>query len=188
MRHVGGEKYFHIVTDPEDVPIEDPSTGRQKNPPPEEDTEPEENVLNDTRTDQEIMPVSDTDSEVSEPPTVTATKERHEPKRYVTVKKGPGSSQYLCADFVIKKNKRNTAFKLKNLVDDMTYSLSRSQWLPEASLGSQPYVICREGQSFLWGVKTVCLDEGKEGKVTYTENRRENYDNRLFILEHGRKT
>ena len=37
---------------------------------------------------------------------------------------------------VVRKHKDHSAFKLKNPQDDMTYSLSRSQWLPEASLQS----------------------------------------------------
>lgn len=166
VRNIGGEKYFHIVTDPEDVP-----TGQKTDPSTVE-------TSHDTEL-QEVL--DDTSNNIQE------SEERYEPKRYVTVEKGPPES--LCADFVIKKKKRNTAFKLKNLVDDVTYPLSRSQWLPESSLGSQPYVICREGQSFHWGMKTVYLDKDKD-QVTYTEKNREekNYDSRLFILEHGRVT
>ena len=188
MRHVGREKYFHIVTDPEDVPIADPPTSST-----EEDTEPKDGTSNNVPvTDPKDVPVgrendtpTTTDSKAQNFSTaeVTATKKRYEPKRYVTVK-DDSDGEYLCAEFIIKKNERKTAFKLKNLVDDMTYPLSRSQWLPEASLGSQPYAICREGQSFRRKVKTVHIEEGK---VTYSSPKKDS-DSSLFILEHGRKT
>ena len=198
----GEEKYFHIVTDPEDVPTVSSPAGQEKNPP-KEGTDHHEDVStanpaptgeDDTSNNipashHEDVSTSREENTAQNPP----TKKRYEPKRYVTVK-----DQSLCADFVIKKHRRNTAFKLKNLVDDKTYPLSKSQWLPEASLGSQPYAICRRGQSFLHGMKCVCLDnkkgeKGKEGEkeknegVTYSSKNVE-YDNRLFVLEHGRKT
>ena len=47
---------------------------------------------------------------------------------------------------VITEHKPHSAFKLKNPQDDKTYSLARSHWLPESSLGSQPYIICCEGE------------------------------------------
>ena len=61
---------------------------------------------------------------------------------------------------VVRKHKDHSAFKLKNPRDDMTYSLSRSQWLPEASLGSRPYIICCEGKALQSWRKTrsVCFE------------------------------
>ena len=47
---------------------------------------------------------------------------------------------------VITEHKPHSAFKLKNPQDDKTYSLARSHWLPESSLGIQPYIICCEGE------------------------------------------
>ena len=65
---------------------------------------------------------------------------------------------------VVRKHKDHSAFKLKNPQDDMTYSLARSHWLPEASLGSQPYIICCEGKSLQsWRkTKSVCIEGVKD--------------------------
>ena len=81
-----------------------------------------------------------------------------EPQRYIQI---DPCTKRLEAVLVIR-HKDHSAFKLKNPRDDMTYSLSRSQWLPEASLGSQPYIICCEGkamQSWRKTKRSVCVQK-----------------------------
>ena len=193
MRVADQEKYFHIVTDPEDVPTACPLTRPKKDPHTEEDTEPkveEDTEAKDPHTEEDTEPKAEEDTEAKDPhtegdtePKDATTKKQQEPKKYITI---DDSGKFLCAKFMIKKNKRKTAFKLKNLVDDKTYPLSRSQWLPEASLGSQPYAICRRGQSFHRKMKTVCI---KNELVTYSSTENDSdIDSSLFILERGRIT
>ena len=182
-RYTGGEKYFYIVTDPEDPRGRLDSSGKEAklkpNSEPEHD-KPEHNLLPEHELQQECG------SEVEWEPQVDLERE---PQRYVQVNKQNGQLE---AELVVKKNK-HSAFKLKNPQDDMTCSLSRSQWLPEASLGSQPYIICREGKSFQLGrkVRSVYINE-ENGK--YTVVHREDspstcpFSARLFILEPGHKT
>ena len=84
--------------------------------------------------------------------------EVYEPQRYIQINP---HTKHLEAELVVRKHKPHSAFKLKNPQDDLTYSLSRSHWLPEASLGSRPYIICCEGKALQsWRkTKSVCFQK-----------------------------
>ena len=133
-RGKGCERYFYIVTDPED----------------------------DVKSSIEVEPKHQASTAKSEPEhgeVQASTKSGRvlEPQRYIQI--NPQTNR-LEAVLVIRKHKDHSAFKLKNPQDDMTYSLARSQWLPEASLGSQPYIICCEGKALQsWRkTKSVCVE------------------------------
>ena len=128
------ERYFYIVTDPED----------------------------DVKSSDEVEPKHHASAEKAEPvhgnvQASTMSGEVCEPQRYIQI---DPCTKRLEAVLVIR-HKDHSAFKLKNPRDDMTYSLSRSQWLPEASLGSQPYLICCEGKALhSWRkAKSVCVEK-----------------------------
>ena len=163
-RYIGGEKYFYIVTDPEDPRGHLDSSGKEAKLKPE--NEPEHDI-------PEHEPQLDLE---------------REPQRYVQVSRQNGQLE---AELVIKKNKGHSAFKLKNPQDDMTCPLSRSQWLPEASLGSQPYIICREGWPLQsrHNVRSLCIEAIEDGKYTVKHSLSTHpFSARLFILEPGHKT
>ena len=93
---------------------------------------------------------------------------------------------------ITPRSAKKSALKLKNPRDDQTYPLHKSQWLPEALRGSQPYIIGREGKSFRTGLKKdqVCsVYIKKEGeKITYGEHKEGENGHGFFILETGHKT
>ena len=128
------EKYFYIVTDPEDDVKSNVEVKQQASLPK---SEPQA-----TRGAQES----------------TKNEQVCEPQRYIQIN---AETNHLEAVLVIRQHKDHSAFKLKNPQDDMTYSLSRSHWLPEASLGSRPYIICCEGKSLQsWKkTKSVCIEK-----------------------------
>ena len=110
------ERYFYIVTDPED----------------------------DIKSSNEVQPKHHGSAVEAEPEhgddqASTKRNEVCEPQRYIQI--NPDTKR-LEAELVVRKHKPHSAFKLKNPQDDLTYSLSRSHWLPEASRGSRPYIIC----------------------------------------------
>ena len=201
------EKYFYIVTDPEDDVKSNVEVKQQA-------SEPQARGVQESIKNEQVC----------------------EPQRYIQIN---AETNHLEAVLVIRQHKDHSAFKLKNPQDDMTYSLSRSHWLPEASLGSQPYIICCEGKALQSWRKTrsVCFerkndegdrrgengdkvakngksannvqDDNKEVKVANDGQDDDNADknsnqyiitykscsltklpfsNRLFILEHGHKT
>ena len=109
----GSEKYFHIVTDPED----------------------------DVKSNADVKPQASTakaEPELSGVQASTKSEQVRKPQRYIQINP---QTYRLEAVLVVRKHNDHSAFKLKNPQDDMTYSLSRSQWLPKASPGSQPYII-----------------------------------------------
>ena len=129
------ERYFYIVTDPED----------------------------DIKSSNEVQPKHHASAVEAEPEhgddqASTKRNEVCEPQRYIQI--NPDTKR-LEAELVVRKHKPHSAFKLKNPQDDLTYSLSRSHWLPEASLGSRPYIICCEGKSLQsWKkTKSVCIEK-----------------------------
>ena len=218
VRHISGEKHFRIATDPEDVPTEE----TDKDVPTEEANPPIKKLgMPVNVTDSEDVPsAEETSKKVSKEHSNMAAEEKvpelYEPKRYVTIIKNDDQSEELRAEFASKKNRGSTTFKLKNVEDNLTYPLSKSQWLPEASLGSQPYMICGEGRSFRWprGTNSVFVDKkececdveecvecdgkkckkkygGDDGRIVYkgTESSEQGACvNRLFILEKGHPT
>ena len=116
----------------------------------------------------------------------------HEPQRYVRVDKGN-----LMVELNINpRSAKMSAFKLKNPRDDQTYPLHKSQWLPEALRGSQPYIIGCEGKPFRTGLKTkkvrsvyMLAEEGENVGYGKNEENKENVDwHGFFILESGHKT
>ena len=129
----GSEKYFHIVTDPED----------------------------DVKSNADVKPQASTakaEPELSGVQASTKSEQVRKPQRYIQINP---QTYRLEAVLVVRKHKDHSAFKLKNPQDEMTYSLARSHWLPEASLGSQPYIICCEGKSLQsWRkTKSVCIEK-----------------------------
>ena len=130
-----GEKYFYIVTDPEDD-VKSSAEVELKHQAATAKPEPEHG-----------------DAQAS-----TKSGQVFEPQRYIQI--NPKTNR-LEAVLVVRKHKDHSAFKLKNPQDDKTYSLARSQWLPESSLGSQPYIICCKGKSLeSWGnTKSVCVEK-----------------------------
>ena len=146
----GSERYFYIVTDPED----------------------------DVKSNADVKPQASTakaDPEFGGIQASTRSEEVREPQRYIQI--NPETNQ-LEAVLVVQTHKGHSAFKLKNPQNDKTYSLSRSQWLPEASLGSQPYIICRDGKPLQsWSsTKSVCFERkkcrsGKKGQGVKTKGK-----------------
>ena len=94
------------------------------------------------------------------------------------------------------RSAKMSTFKLKNPRDDQTQPLQKSQWLPEALRGSQPYIIGCEGKPLRTGLKTkkVCSVYmlAKEGEKVGYGKKDENKENvdwyGFFILECGHKT
>ena len=129
------ERYFYIVTDPED----------------------------DIKSSDEVEPKHQASAATAEPEhgddqAPSKRNEVYEPQRYIQINP---HTKHLEAELVVRKHKPHSAFKLKNPQDDLTYSLSRSHWLPEASLGSRPYIICCEGKALQsWRkTKSVCFQK-----------------------------
>ena len=163
--HCTSDKYFWIVTDPED-------RGKRKNPP--DDKDHDESMLS------QRQPRSDKCKPKSN---------EHEPQRYVRVCSG----NLIVELNVNPHSAKKSAFKLKNPRDDQTYPLHKSQWLPEALRGSQPYIIGREGKSFRTGLKkdkvcSVYMSEQEGKEITYGKHEEGGNAYGFFMLESGHKT
>ena len=163
----GGSKYFRIATDPEDC------RGFS-------DSEAESATFNTVKESPVDPPqVSQAEKGVKEP--------MREPQRYVNV-----VDQQLVVELDVKQHKKDhSAFKLKNTQDGKTHPLSKSQWLPEAIMGSQPYILCRKGMPLhskvKKKVKSVYINIVKEC-VTIGRHM-ESYDRySYFFLEKGHAT
>ena len=168
----GEDKYFYIVTDPEDVPKLPKST-----------TSRISSVDADIQVSPQTKLVCEDLQAISE--STVAGEPDCEPQRYIQIHE---HSSQLEAELLVSKS--HSAFKLKYPQDDMTYSLSRSQWLPKASLGSQPHIVCCKGKSLLsWHhAQSVCIKrKGDKYLVSHTENKAPLSDC-LFVLEVGHKT
>ena len=173
----GEDKYFYIVTDPEDVPKPPKSTTARINTV-------DANVQESPQTEL----VREDLQATSESTAAAAGEPECEPQRYIQIHE---HSSQLEAELLVSKS--HSAFKLKYPQDNTTYSLSRSQWLPKASLGSQPHIICCKGKSLLsWHhTQSVCIKrKGDKYIVSHTENNRLKAPPRdcLFVLEVGHKT
>ena len=166
----GKEDYFCIVTDPEDHACRaTPSSQEDKG--------------QDTR---QQNPHSDKCKPQSS--------RNMEPQRYVRVCEGN-----LVVELNINpRSAKKSAFKLKNPRDDQTYPLHKSQWLPEALCGSQPYIIGLEGKPFRTvlnkdQVSSVYMlakegEEIKYGKHEYGKHKEDDIPYGFLILESGHKT
>ncbi len=166
--HSADDSYFWIVTDPED------HTDRVRH-----------NSQENEEQDKSQIPQQKLYSNKCKP----QSSGNHEPQRYVRVDDGN-----LVVELNINpRSAKKSAFKLKNPRDDQTYPLHKSQWLPEALRGSQPYIIGREGKPFRTGLKknqvcSVYMQEEK-GKEILCGKHRESADRHgFFILESGHKT
>ena len=177
-RKSGKEIYFYIVTDPEDVPkLPKSMTARTKA------------VHADIQESPQTQPVGeDLQATTPESTVVAAVEPDCEPQRYIQIHE---HTNHLEAELLVSKS--HSAFKLKCPQDNTTCSLSRSQWLPKASLGSQPYIICYKRKSLLsWHhTQSVCI-ERKDDKyvVSHTENHhlKAPLTDCLFVLEFGHKS
>ena len=111
-----------------------------------------------------------------------------EPQRYVSV-----VDDKLVAGLNLKHLKKGSVFKLKHLHEDVTQPLSQSQWLPEALRGSQPHIICRQGNTLrskfikgkLMSVYINMEKDRKERLLSYGKHVEGNKRYSYFILEHG---
>ena len=163
--HCASDRYFWIVTDPEDH-------GEQKKS--QKDKEHNESMLS------QQQPRSDDCKPESK---------EHEPQRYVRVCSGN-----LIVELNINpRSAKRSAFKLKNPRDDQTYPLHKSQWLPEALRGSQPYIIGRKGKSFRTGLNkdqvcSVYMPEQEGKQIIYGKHEEGDNAYGFFILESGHKT
>ena len=168
-RKSGEDKYFYIVTDPEDVPkLPKSTTARISSVDADIQVSPQTELVR-----EDLQAISE------------STAAGEEPQRYIQIHE---HSSQLEAELLVSKS--HSAFKLKYPQDDMTYSLSRSQWLPKASLGSQPHIVCCKGKSLLsWHhAQSVCIKrKGDKYLVSHTENKAPLSDC-LFVLEVGHKT
>ena len=168
-------KYFWIVTDPEDY---DRTSVASETP--EEDV-PEHPV-------KKPQPWSYSTS------CVPHKKKKHEPQRYVSVNEKEELVVELSGDLY---STRKAAFKLKNPRDGETYPLYKSQWLPEALCGTQPYLIGREGTPFHSGVRknkisSVYIKQSPDSKdkkvVMFGSHKSEDGYINLFRLARGHIT
>ena len=159
------ENYFWIVTDPEDHACQRASDSEE-----------------DKRQDiPQLNPYSDKCKPQSS--------RNMEPQRYVRV-----CEENLVVELNINpRSAKKSAFKLKNPRDDQTYPLHKSQWLPEALRGSQPYIIGREGKPFRTGLKKdkvssvyMLAEEGE--KIKYGKHKEGDNCYGFLILESGHKT
>jgi len=107
------------------------------------------------------------------------------PQRFIHVTE----DNQLMGELVI--NWKMGAFKLRSPHDRKSYHpLSRSYWLPESTLGSQPYHI-QLGESLFHTQRTVlCGDYTSGGNmpVTCRRSKDSRTHNQLFILEPGHPT
>ena len=115
--------------------------------------------------------------------------DRLEPQRYVTV-----IGKRLEAQLNLKHLKTRTLrlFKLKNLQENTTQPLSKSQWLPESLHGSQPHILCCQGRKLQSlrkeKIRSVYIKRGEGSKVKYGGHREDGTQYSYFILEDGHYT
>ena len=190
----GDDKYFWIVTDPEDfdkqssekrdthkIPVKEANSsdeGQAKSKPQAEDRHNKPNERQGLSHDQ-LEPQSDS--------CIPESKRKLEPQRYVSVYK----KDLVVALNVDPHSAKKSAFKLKNPRDDQTYPLHKSQWLPEALRGSQPYYIGGEGKRFrrsgiIKKKKTYTTSVYIEDHIIMFGEHENDYG--FFILEPGHKT
>ena len=181
------EKYFLIATDPEDMRITEQLQEVDTEPiksQPALATDPEESCT-------PIQPMTEDQPEATayKPPTAVRVYKRV-PQRFVHLHR-EGGQVHLSAEMVI--DKKTAGFKLKYPHKQKSHqTLSKSQWLPEAALGSEPYFVYLRGSSFLHRNASV-LSVGKDtdGKYIITgrgSNENDNIDKQLFVLMVGHKT
>ena len=165
------EKYFLIATDPEDTRIT------------QQLQEAEE--AEKSHTSNQLKTEKQHESTTSQP--ATAVNERV-PQRFVHLHR-EGGHVHLSADMVI--DKKAAAFKLKYPHRIKSHqTLSKSQWLPEAALGSEPYFIYRRGSSFQRkSASILSMGECTDGKYVVTCGHHSvNIEQQLFVLKLGHKT
>ena len=161
----GDDKHFWIVTDPEDCDKHSSDT--------------QETVVHKGDELLQREPQSDC---------VPQSIIKLQPQRYVSM-----HDKNLVVQLNIgQQSAKKSAFKLKNPRDDQTYPLHKSQWLPEALRGSQPYLIGREGKPFRSGLKnnkvwSVYISDAQSGRKVVTYGKHKNGYG-FFILEPGHKT
>ena len=202
------EKYFLIATDPEDprtanqLKMEDlpnPATAPEvsytnnqleiENQRTATDTgdqqTPNQPKIDDPSKPTTISPATSTSTGPEDPHTPSRPVYTRAPQRFVRKQ-----DSHLSAEIVI--DKKMAAFKLKN--PKLCHSLSKSQWLPEAALGSQPYFIHLRGSS---SRQKSILTVGSRGETDtdaehviscYSNDERILILRQLFILEPGHPT
>lgn len=210
-----GDKYFHIVTDPDDSQIhaqadrkkqtnadqtdlpggirsdnrersviESGSESQQQDPPGPQNASQSDTDQVDSADSQNAPTPVESDSQST--PGQDHLDEL-EPQRYVTVVKDK-----LVAGLNVKHLKKGSIFKLKHMHNDVTRPLSQSQWLPEALRGSQPHILCRQGntlRSFIKGkLMSVYIKIEKDGEkrfISYGQHIEDDKVYNYFILENG---
>ena len=197
------EKYFLIATDPEDMRItqqlqevDKPEESRTPNQlkteeqhettTPQPATDPEESHTC-TPTQPTTEDQLDPEANAYKPPTAVRAYERV-PQRFVHVRRMQDGHVHLSAEMVI--DKKTAAFKLKYPHNQKSHhTLSKSQWLPEAALGSEPYFIYLQGSSFQHRNASVLSVDPKDGQYVITcRGHSDNIDTQLFVLKVGHKT
>ena len=226
-----GDKYFHIVTDPDDSQIhaqadhkkqtnadqngissgsregrvtESESESQHQDPPGPQNASQQSDTDQVDSDSQNAPPPVESDTQNAPPLVESGTQsipppvesdsqgtpglDELEPQRYVTVVKDK-----LVAGLNVKHLKKGSIFKLKHLHKDVTQPLSQSQWLPEALRGSQPHILCRQGntlRSFIKGkLMSVYIKMEKDSKkrfISYGQHVEGDKTYSYFILENGR--
>ena len=125
------------------------------------------------------------ESTTSQP--ATAVNERV-PQRFVHMHRMQDGHVHLSAEMVV--DKKAAAFKLKYPHRIKSHqTLSKSQWLPEAALGSEPYFIYRRGASFQRKGAILSVGKDTDGKYVGTcGDHSDNIEQQLFVLKLGHKT
>lgn len=196
----GGDKYFHIVTDPEDDRGLPSATCEAQTSKDQAIGEQAKASQSETSTVQRLSPPQ---ASLPGPDKVPRRHVLHsqlsqserilEPQRYVSVL--PDNT--LVVELDIKRYKKNrSVFKVKHPQTGKTHPLSKSQWLPEALLGSQPYIIGLEGNSHTSQkrkkTRSVHINRKKGSKsseaVVFGSHTESYFKYSYFILETGHPT
>lgn len=167
------DRYFHIVTDPDDS-LSDckkqtnadqnasppggtsndsrPGSETQQQDPPGSQNATKSLDTSQVDSDSQNAPAPIESDPQNTPPPIESNSpstaagldqlDELEPQRYVSV-----VDDKLVAGLNLKHLKKGSVFKLKHLHEDVTQPLSQSQWLPEALRGSQPHILCRQGNT-----------------------------------------
>ena len=193
--HCANDNYFWIITDPEDHAdrVRPNSQVDQEQDKSKKPCDPEGHA-------GQVRPDSQEDQEQDKSKKPCAQQKlysnkckphlsgNHEPQRYIRVNDGN-----LVVELNINpRSAKKSAFK-QNPRDDQTYPLHKSQWLPEALRGSQPYIIGREGKPFRTGLKkdqvcSVYMHKEEGNKIEYGKHKEGVDQHGFFILEAGHKT
>ena len=188
------EKYFFIATD-----REDPRTANQLKAETDDlpksttsqsatDSEMSQSKMEDHSTVNTTPPATSTGSDSStQKQPVRYTRDMRVPQRFVCMKE----DGQLSAEIVI--DKKMAAFKLKNPHNTkLHHTLSKSQWLPEAALGSQPYFVHLRGSSRRHkSILQVTRDPwyaGRDQEYHISCSPDESISEQLYILEPGHRT